>query len=150
MRLLACVTRGPSRESYQVLSNRKHGLFILGILRMDLWSQGNSWRKKLEFKKVLYHCYIPNSHVLMMHYLYMYIHFFIFLFFFLQALLQALFSPSCDRSCMKMTDCFTSGRYSLKSKLGESVIKQSLNSVIAKYCDLSVSRRSIICLSLGL
>ena len=30
------------------------------------------------------------------------------------------------------------------------MIKQLLNSVIAKYCDLSVSRRSIICLSLRL
>jgi len=30
------------------------------------------------------------------------------------------------------------------------MIKQLLNSVIAKYCDLSVSRRSIICLSLWL
>ena len=41
MRLLACVTRDPSREPY-----RKHGLFhidfILGILRTDLWSQGTS------------------------------------------------------------------------------------------------------------
>ena len=32
-------------------------------------------------------------------------------------------------------------------KLGDWMIKQSLNSVIAKYCDLSVSCRSIICLS---
>ena len=31
-------------------------------------------------------------------------------------------------------------------KNGDRMIKQWLNSVIAKYCDLSVSRRSIICL----
>ena len=37
-----------------------------------------------------------------------------------------------------------------KNKLGDRMIKQSLNSVIAKYRDLSVSRRSIICLSLRL
>ena len=37
-----------------------------------------------------------------------------------------------------------------KNKLGDRMIKQSLNSVIAKYHDLSVSRRSIICLSLWL
>ena len=37
-----------------------------------------------------------------------------------------------------------------KYKLGDRMIKQSLNSVIAKYRDLSVSRRSIICLSLRL
>ena len=34
-------------------------------------------------------------------------------------------------------------RYSLKNKLSERMIKQLLNSVIAKYPDLSVSRRSI-------
>ena len=34
-----------------------------------------------------------------------------------------------------------------KNKLGDRMIKQLLNSVIAKYHDLSVSRRSIICLS---
>ena len=33
-------------------------------------------------------------------------------------------------------------------KLGDRMIKQLLSSVIAKYLDLSVSRRSIICLSL--
>ena len=60
------------------------------------------------------------------------------------------FSPSCDRSCMKMADCFASWRYSLKNKLGDRMIKRLLNSVIAKYRDLSVSRRSIICLSLRL
>ena len=38
----------------------------------------------------------------------------------------------------------------LKKKLGDGMIKQLLNSVIAKYRDLSVSRRSIICLSLRL
>ena len=35
-----------------------------------------------------------------------------------------------------------------RAKLGDRMIKQLLNSVIAKYRDLSVSRRSIICLSL--
>ena len=35
-----------------------------------------------------------------------------------------------------------------KNKLGDRMKKQLLNSVIAKYRDLSVSRRSIICLSL--
>ena len=40
--------------------------------------------------------------------------------------------------------------YSLKTKLGDRMIKRLLNSVIAKYRDLSVSRRSIICLSLRL
>ena len=40
--------------------------------------------------------------------------------------------------------------YLLKNKLRDRMIKQLLNSVIAKYRDLSVSRRSIICLSLRL
>ena len=40
-----------------------------------------------------------------------------------------------------------SRRYSLQNKLGNRMIKQFLNSVIAKYRDLPVSRRSIICLS---
>ena len=40
--------------------------------------------------------------------------------------------------------------YLLKNKLRNRMIKQLLNSVIAKYCDLSVSCRSIICLSLRL
>ena len=35
--------------------------------------------------------------------------------------------------------------YVLKNKFSDRMIKQLLNSVIAKYCDLSVSRRSIIC-----
>ena len=35
--------------------------------------------------------------------------------------------------------------YLLKNKLSDRMIKQLLNSVIAKYRDLSVSRRSIIC-----
>ena len=35
--------------------------------------------------------------------------------------------------------------YSLKNKLGDRMIKQLLNSVIAKYRNLSVSRWSIIC-----
>ena len=64
--------------------------------------------------------------------------------------MKPCFSPSCDRSCMKMADCFASWRYSLKNKLGDRMIKRLLNSVIAKYRDLSVSRRSIICLSLRL
>ena len=49
-----------------------------------------------------------------------------------------------------MADRFASRGYSLKNKLGDRMIKQLLNSVIAKYCYLSVSRRSIICLSLPL
>ena len=60
------------------------------------------------------------------------------------------FSPSCDRLCVKMADRFASRRYSLKNKLGDGMIKQLLNYFIAKYRDLSVSRRSIICLSLRL
>ena len=51
----------------------------------------------------------------------------------------------------KMTERFASRRYSLKNKLGDRMIKQLLNSVIAKYLEFSVSRRSIIiCLSLRL
>ena len=61
------------------------------------------------------------------------------------------FSPSCHRSCVEMADRFASRRYSLKNKLGHRMIKQLLNSVIAKYRDLPVSRRrSIICLNLRL
>ena len=41
-------------------------------------------------------------------------------------------------------------RIFIKKKLGDRMIKQLLNSVIAKYLDLLVSRRSIICLSLRL
>ena len=37
---------------------------------------------------------------------------------------------------MKMADRFASRRYSLKNKLGDRIIKQLLNSVIAKYCQL--------------
>ena len=40
--------------------------------------------------------------------------------------------------------------YSLKNKLSDQMIKQLLNLVIAKYCDLSLSHHSIICLSLQL
>ena len=47
-----------------------------------------------------------------------------------------------------MADRFASQEYSLKSKLGDRMIKQLLNPVIAKHRDLSVSRRSIICLRL--
>ena len=43
----------------------------------------------------------------------------------------------------KKADRFASRRYSLKNKLGDRMIKQLWNSVIAKYRDLSVSRRSI-------
>ena len=60
------------------------------------------------------------------------------------------FSPSCDRPCVKMADCFASQRYSLKKQSNDRMIKRLLNSVIAKYRDFSVSRRSIICLSLRL
>ena len=38
MRLLVCVTRGPSREPYQTVSTVY--FILLGILRTDLWSQG--------------------------------------------------------------------------------------------------------------
>ena len=44
------------------------------------------------------------------------------------------FSP-CDRSCVKMADRFASRRYSLENKLGDRMIKQLLNSDIAKYRD---------------
>ena len=47
-----------------------------------------------------------------------------------------------------MADRFASQGYSLKSKLGDRMIKQLLNPVIAKHRGLSVSRRSITCLSL--
>ena len=40
--------------------------------------------------------------------------------------------------------------YLVDQKNSDPMIKQLLNSVIAKYCDLSVSYRSIICLSLPL
>ena len=40
--------------------------------------------------------------------------------------------------------------YFVDQKNGDQMIKQLLNSVIAKYRDSSVSRRSIICLSLRL
>ena len=53
------------------------------------------------------------------------------------------FSPSCDRSCVEMVELLASRRYSLKNKLDDRMIKQLWNSVIAKYRDLSVSRRSI-------
>ena len=55
-----------------------------------------------------------------------------------------------DRSCLKKGICLFSQRYSSKNKLGERMIKQLLNSVSAKYCDLPVLRTSIICLSLWL
>ena len=40
------------------------------------------------------------------------------------------------------------GKKKKKKKISDRMIKQLLNSVIAKYRDLSVSGRSIICLSL--
>ena len=40
--------------------------------------------------------------------------------------------------------------YLVHRKIGDRMIRQWLNSVIAKYRDLAVSRRSIICLSLQL
>ena len=49
-----------------------------------------------------------------------------------------------DRSRVKKADRFASRRYSLKNKLGDRMIKQLLNSVIAKHRDLLVSRTSII------
>ena len=50
----------------------------------------------------------------------------------------------------KMADHFASRGYSLTNKLGDRMIKQLLNSVIAKYRDLSLSHHSISCLSLQL
>ena len=50
----------------------------------------------------------------------------------------------------KMADHFASRGYSLKNKLSDQMIKQLLNLVIAKYCDLSLSHYSIICLSIQL
>ena len=38
----------------------------------------------------------------------------------------------------------------MKNKLGDRIIKQLLNSVVAKYRNLSVSRGSIMCLSFRL
>ena len=61
--------------------------------------------------------------------------------------MKPCFSLSCDLSCVKMADCFASRRYSLKNKLTDRMIKQLLNAVIAKNCDLSVASRSIICRS---
>ena len=45
---------------------------------------------------------------------------------------------------------YASRRYSIKNKLGDRIIKQLLNSVIAKYRDLSVASRSIIRRNRGL
>ena len=60
-------------------------------------------------------------------------------------------------SCVKETVLFSFLRslrfpriFIEKKKLGDRMIKQLLNSVVAKYRDLSVSHRSIICLSLRL
>ena len=62
---------------------------------------------------------------------------------------------SCGRSCVKWQIAIALPRVyrfhpKIENKLGDQMIKQLLNSVIAKYRDLSVSRRSIICLSLRL
>jgi len=52
------------------------------------------------------------------------------------------FSPSRGRSCVKMADRFAdiseSDFHLFKNKLSERMIKQLLNSVIAKYLDFSV------------
>ena len=48
------------------------------------------------------------------------------------------FSPCCDRSCVKMADSFAD----LSRRKDDRMIKQLLNSVMAKYHDLSVSRAS--------
>ena len=45
---------------------------------------------------------------------------------------------------LKMAYRFASQRYSLKNKRGDRMIQKLLNSVVAKYRDLSVSHRSII------
>ena len=61
-----------------------------------------------------------------------------------------------SRSCINMADRFPEMSESdfpkiiTKNRLGDRIIKQLVNSVVAKYRDLSVSRRSIICLSLRL
>ena len=54
------------------------------------------------------------------------------------------FLPLAIALVLKMADRFASRRYSLENKLGDRMIKQLLNLVIAKYRDWSVSRRSII------
>ena len=60
------------------------------------------------------------------------------------------FSP-CDRSFVKMAERFASRRYSLKNKLGDRMIKQLLNSDIAKYRDRQrLADQLIICFSLRL
>ena len=51
------------------------------------------------------------------------------------------------RSCVKNGDRLASRRYSLKNKLGDRMIKQLLNSVLAKYRDLSVASRIIVILN---
>ena len=58
-------------------------------------------------------------------------------------------SPSCDRSCVKMADRFASREYSLKKNLGDRMIKQLLNSVGAKYRDLSCVQSRFGWLTLG-
>ena len=61
------------------------------------------------------------------------------------------FSSFCGGSCVKTADLLASQRYSIKkNKLCDLMTKQWLNAVVAKYRDLSVSRRSVICLSLRL
>ena len=56
--------------------------------------------------------------------------------------LQIIFCPCVDGRSLRSP--------SLKNKLGDRIIKQLVNSVIAKYRDLSLSRRSIICRCLRL
>ena len=56
------------------------------------------------------------------------------------------------RSCMKMADLFPELSESdltslIDQKNSDQMITQLLNSVIAKYRDLSVASRSILCLS---
>ena len=56
-----------------------------------------------------------------------------------------------DRSCLKKGRLLHFPKIFIKNKLGDRMIKQLLNSVSAKYCDLPVPRTSIIiCLSLWL
>ena len=64
MRLVACVTRGPSQEPYQTISTV---YFKIGILRMDLWSQGRVMvalgriRNTQEARLFKHHSYLANS-----------------------------------------------------------------------------------------
>ena len=55
--------------------------------------------------------------------------------------MKPCFSPSCDHSCMKLA---ASQKIFYKKQTRWLSDKLLLNSVITKYCDLSVSHRSII------